>query len=171
MNDIKKRILSAVNNFNEKQLETEKTESRQYTQREKPVVIELLKYLNSNGFHAFRVEASQYWTKDGADELAPVGCSDILGTCPNGRALYLEVKAPYNKTGLKDHQREFLEKTIDLGGIGVCSYSVEHFAGIYKTWLLTPDGDKINYLKSCLPQKGKSSSGSKSMSDLDSALS
>lgn len=153
MSDIKKRVEAAMLKHHSKLL-PKTTKPRRNKSPERDVVKSLLAALNSRGFHVFRVESqSSYSAASGAytQNHAPPGCPDILGTCPEGSSVYLEVKAPGRRSTLKEHQRDFLLQCIRRGGIGVCADSVQSFFEIYQAWLNS--NRDAGVLISALPQK------------------
>ena len=141
MSNTKKRIQSSIERYSAKQLKQNKP-SRKNKKPEQEVVKALLSWLQMNGFHAFRVESQAAYNPNSGhytSSFAPTGCSDILGTTPCGRSLYLEVKAPGKRSTLKNHQRDFLLEGIRRGSLACCSDSVQHFQNLYDSWLLTDE--------------------------------
>ena len=83
--------------------------------------------------------------------------SDLMGNTNEGKAAYIEVKAPKQLRTLKPHQKEFLERKINAHCFAVCvdSFDLLNFL-LRKYKFIENPQDKIRFLLNVLPTPYKS---------------
>ena len=122
--------------------------------REKELVVgPIIDWANKNGWHLFVVNSSAVFNPILGIYLssqAPIGCSDMLGTTPQGNSAYIEAKAPGKLNTLKEHQRDFLVRGISIGAFAVVVDSLDSLVNYHLTWL--NHNNQKAYLITLLPK-------------------
>lgn len=83
-------------------------------------------------------ESSQRYTMN----HAPVGYPDLSGNTRDGRAIFIEVKAPGKRSTIRPDQHAFLTRKIEHGCFAICTDSIENF-----------EETLLNYRKSQRPKQ------------------
>ena len=68
----------------------------------------VLKLFNMNGFHLFRVNTGLFKVGNRYIRSVPVGTPDILGHCPRGHFVSIEIKVGRDK--LRPEQQAFIDR-------------------------------------------------------------
>ena len=87
-----------------------------------------MQWLKDNDFSCHVVESKAVYNRQAGTYVsgqAEKGMSDIVGSTPDGRACFIELKAKDRCSTLKDHQRDFLMTKIKRGAFACCVDSVE----------------------------------------------
>lgn len=85
---------------------------------------------------------------------APIGFCDLVGNDKNGFACYVELKDPKKKNNLSDDQREFLTRKIGFKSFACCTFSADHFQGLYNKWASFEDRNQAQtFLLEVLPKQ------------------
>ena len=162
--DLVKRVEKALENNARKQLPKEPRGTRaKRGAPEKEVEKIVLKWLRKQGFSVDVIsnEIVQRVTRGaGANTFdnSPTrpGFSDIVGNDRDGRAVFIELKAPGRLRNLSYSQACFIEEKIETGAFACVTDKVERLADIYKVWSeMTTKGAckrSKDFLRSCLPK-------------------
>lgn len=148
MNEFKKRIQTAIDNFSKKSLK--KSRSKKNSKPEKEFVKKLLQHLRNRGFSVNVVESKAvYNPKIGRylSSQAIPGHSDISGCDPDGIAVFIECKAKGRRSTLKLNQYQFLMDKIEKNAFAVCVDSIEFFDEVYEEFKTLPKNLKKDLLK------------------------
>lgn len=151
-NDLKSRIKKATEGYIKKT--TTIKQKRHNKSPEKDLQQDVVKWLRSIGWDVSVVESkSTFSLKQGRyiGQAAAPGFCDIVGNDPEGRAVFIEMKAPGRRNTLRDNQREFLIRKINSGCYAVVADSQLYIHQTYHQWLHT--NDKPKYLLSLLPDE------------------
>lgn len=137
MDDVKQRIRNAVESFSRKQIDAGKTSCKTYSHPEREVQAEIIKWCRAQKISIDIVSAQNVWdhkTEGYTQQVVRSGFSDAVGVMENGRAIFLEFKAPGKRNTLKEHQREFLIEKIEHNAFACCTDSVEHLKNLLFKW-------------------------------------
>ena len=138
MNDYKKRIASAIGNFERKQMpkpERKKTNDKP----EAKFLLELKKHLTSLGFSMSIIEGKANYSESAGRYMhgaVSAGYPDLSGNTPQGVAVFIEVKAPGKRKNIRPEQRAFLIEKIKTNCLAICCDSIEYFDRIWLNWPL-----------------------------------
>lgn len=154
--DHKKRVSGAMNRYLEK--ESKKLEPRPKRNNQKPekaVVESCMFWLKQKGFDVHVVESKAVFNpKAGrylSSQLVP-GFSDICGNDSNGRAVFIECKAPGRRSTLREVQFKFLSNKIHSSAFAVVVDSHELLETYYSKWISLSGSEAREYLASVLPK-------------------
>ena len=124
---------------------------------EKDLVKLMMLWLKEHNFACTVIESKAvYNAKAGrymSSQVGTRGYSDISGNDPEGRAVFIEVKAKDRLYTLKEHQREFLISKIKSNCFAVACDSVTKLQHWYNTFISLPFNQRQDYLMSLLPKK------------------
>jgi len=139
--DRKQSVMRAIENYSKK-LENKnkpKSPSKKRESPEKKVVAGLCKWLKDYGFSYDIIEASTYDrnNSEGHTTKVSAGFSDIVAVDRWGFGVFIEAKAPgRRKSGLKEHQYNFLRMKIMNNAFACCTDSAEHLHDLYHKWIV-----------------------------------
>ncbi len=115
-----------------------------------------MKWMTEHRFSMDSIEAKAVYNYDAgrytAGQTVP-GVADAFGCTPYGHAAFVEFKAPGCRSGLKDHQREWLTTKIRLGCFAVCVDTVSCLSEAWFYWSTIERERGIQYLLEHLPKK------------------
>lgn len=98
---------------------------------------EVLDWCKQRGFDISVVESKAVYSRSAGRYLrgqTEAGFSDLVGVSPNGRAVFIELKALGKRSTLKPHQYDFLLRKIKLFAFAVCVDSVRSLDDAFNTW-------------------------------------
>jgi hypothetical protein len=133
----RQRIIKAVENFSKKQISQDDLTPRKYSHPELKTQAEIIKWCRAQGISIDIVDAASAWER-GSESYSRThvrsGFSDAVGVMANGRAIYIEFKAPGKRCTLKEHQREFLIEKINNNAFACCTDSIDHIKNLLFKW-------------------------------------
>lgn len=146
----KKRVRAAMERHHQKLLP--KPARAPSTNPERAFAHQLLKHLRANGFSMDIVDSSTFNKQAGyhTQSVHTVGFSDLVGCCLEGRAIYIEVKAPGKRNTLRPAQRVFLTAKINSNAFAIVCDSLQSFDVQWASFLLSVD--RKRYLLDQLPK-------------------
>lgn len=124
---LKQRVKAALDRHFER---TQKPKAPRLKKNAKPEAVvetQLLAYMRGLGWSMDKVEAKAVFSKKANRYLrgpAAPGFSDLVGNMPDGRAVFVEVKAPGRRSSLREEQRVFLSEKIGTNAFAVVVDSV-----------------------------------------------
>lgn len=150
----KKRVQTAIENFSKKAYS--KPRSKKNERPEAVVVLDVLNFFQTHGCSVERVESKAVFSRSAGRYLrgqTTPGFSDIAGVMPNGRALYIECKAPGRINTLRPEQLLFLIQKAKLNAFVAVVDSVHRLQSLIDSWYLQPtDEAKQKFLIESLPK-------------------
>lgn len=146
----KKRVRAAMERHHQKLLP--KPARAPSTNPERAFAHQLLKHMRANGFSMDIVDSSTFNKQAGyhTQSVHTVGFSDLVGCCLEGRAIYIEVKAPGKRNTLRPAQRVFLTAKINSNAFAIVCDSLQSFDVQWASFLLSVD--RKRYLLDQLPK-------------------
>jgi hypothetical protein len=152
----KSSVKKAINNYFERTSKPSEREKRPKNKTpEKDLRQLVMKHLKQQGVLVLYVESQAVFSESAARYLhgqVSVGTSDLIGCLPSGRFLAIELKAPGRIRTLKPHQREFLVKVIQMGGIGLVADKIDLIDWILdQCSQIASDKERVEFLLSQLP--------------------
>lgn len=157
--DLKKRVQQAIENHHKKLLPKQK---RKHTHPERDITQpDILAWCRSRNWSIDVVESRAVFNeKSGGyhQQQAKSGFSDLVGNMIDGRAVFIELKAPGKRTNASAAQVQFLTQKINTNCFACVTDGSKHLAQLFARWLNAPD--KKSVLLDDLPQKFNSSDGS-----------
>lgn len=146
----KKRVEAAMMKHHQSLLP--KAPRAKSTDPEKKFAHELLKHLRTIGFNIDVVDSSTFNKQAGyhTQNVTTAGFSDLVGCDNEGRAIYIEVKAPGKRNTLRPAQRVFLTAKINSNAFAIVCDSLASFDQQWSQYLMIVDRKK--YLLDQLPK-------------------
>lgn len=151
--DYKKRVQSAIENYHKSILPKPKKHN---DKPEAKFSLQLKKHIESLGWSIDIIEAKANYSETSGrytNGAVTAGYSDISGNMPNGRAVYVEVKAPGKRSNVSPGQHEFLTRKINTNCFAIVCDSIEYFDRVLMSWQMKLADKELakNYLLSELP--------------------
>ncbi len=119
---------------------------------------EILPWLKRKGFDVTIVEAKSLFNPTlGRYVSSPAvpGFPDLVGNDIDGRAVFIELKAPGRRNSIRTMQYNFLLKKIKCSCFAVCVDSVDMLEKFYTEWRsFRLEEERVIYLGKCLPKIG-----------------
>ena len=155
----RKSTQQAIENYIKRQ-EKKDAPKRKNAKPEKTVEKDVMAYMKTIGLDMEVIEAkATYSEKTGrytSKAIAP-GYTDSSGNTPDGIAVFVEFKAPFRRNTLRDNQRKFIERKIEMNCFAAVVDSTHCFAQTYRTWKTYRNRGMLDeardYLISQLPKK------------------
>lgn len=122
---------NAILNYASRQankIERESKPARKNAKPEKQTEKQVMSWLKSHGFFCHVVEAKAVYNPKAGRYLTGQtvsGMPDVVGVCPQGRAVFIELKAKGKRSTVSKKQYDFLKQVISRGGFGIVCDSVE----------------------------------------------
>lgn len=120
---------------------------------ERQLQIQVVKDLNDLGWSVDSVESKATFSQRAGryiSQSARPGMSDIIGSTPGGRSVFIELKAPGRRANIRYQQYEFLVEKIRKHAFGICADSLRYILDTYLAWSSHPD--PVEFLLSELPR-------------------
>jgi hypothetical protein len=152
--DLKARVQKAIGGWHDRQKPKQPTRKNQKPEKELEKTV--MAWLKLHGFHCTVVEAKSTFNpvaRRYISQSVKAGTVDVIGNDSEGRAVFIELKAPGRRSTLSEKQRDFLELKISQMCFAVCIDSVEMLAETYSHWLSLPPLERQKFLLAQLPSK------------------
>lgn len=152
-NDFKKRIQAACEKYAKKDLpKPKRKEKNKSPERDLQKII--IKWLNEElGWDVQNVDSSASYSLSAgryiSQKHAKTGTPDIVGNDKEGRAIFIELKAPGRRLKVRLNQRDFLVKKIHSNCFAIVADSKEYISNTYNQWLTHQN--KKEFLLNALP--------------------
>ena len=150
-------VKDALLKYNARQLRKGSRSSKRRNQKpEYEVVKSLLDWTVRQGWSIHKVESKAVYSASAGRYLrgpAVEGFSDLVGNDSQGRAIFIEAKAPGKKATLRPAQAVFLKEKIRTNSFAICVDSVELLNTAYVFWNALDMVKRQKYLMSMIPKK------------------
>lgn len=136
MTDHKKRIEAAIGKWSAKQL-PKPPRKKSNAKPEAEFLLVLKKHLTALGWSMTIVEAKANFSEESGryvNGAVAAGFPDLSGNMPDGRAVFIEVKAPGKRSTIRPAQHEFLIGKISTNCFAICCDSIEYFERVFSEW-------------------------------------
>lgn len=146
--NLKKRVEQAVARYLKKNDPNLQIPKRTNEHPERDLQREIIKWLNSEemGWSVDNIESrAQFSPSQGRYIIAhqTPGLPDLMGNDQDGRAVFIELKAPGRRNTLRANQRQFLIRKIKTNCFAICADSQDYIFRMYKLWLRTSEGANL----------------------------
>jgi hypothetical protein len=134
--DRKKRVEAATQKWSEKQL-PKPPRKKSNDKPEARFALELKKYLTNLGWDMTIIEAKANFSESSnryTHGAVAAGYPDLSGNMPNGIAVYIETKAPGNRSTIRPAQHAFLLRKISTNCFAICCDSLKYFDRVFTEW-------------------------------------
>jgi hypothetical protein len=158
--DYKASVKKALENYHSRQEKLARPKEKRINRKpEAELRKHMIAELKKAGFLVLSLESQAVYSERTGrytSQQVKSGTSDLVLCDQSGLFVALELKAPGHLSGLKDHQREFLESVITRHAFGAVVDSLDRFYLIYRHFLSLKDPqERIDYLLSEFPKKRK----------------
>ena len=155
MDDPKERIRKAVEKYTVKN--DPARIKRKNRSPERDLQLEVIRWMNANGFDVTNVDSAAAYSLTAGSYIssqhAAPGLPDIIGNDSQGRAVYVELKAPGRRASLRANQREFLVRKIKTNCFAIVADSIEYIQRTYEIWIAVLNDNGPYFLLEELPKE------------------
>lgn len=133
--DHKDRVRKALETHHKKLLKKPRQKSND--KPEAIFMLELKKHLESLGWSIDVVESKGVYNQAAGrygSGKTRAGFSDLAGNDPDGRAVWIETKAPGKRSTIRPAQHQFLTEKINTGCFAIVCDSIQYLHHAYKGW-------------------------------------
>ena len=138
--ETKKKLKASVEAYIKKN--DPRRDRRRNSSPEKDFVKKLIAHLKLKGFFVSVVEAKATYSEKSkrymSSQVGSSGFCDIVGNAPDGRAVFIEVKAEGKLATIRENQYHFLMEKINSNCFAVCIDSIKRVDMLYDGFINLP---------------------------------